>query len=83
MDELSTLNGYEIVDKKARGDILELQNGGGGGGSIDTSSLLPFPLDSEGNIDYGQPGQMLISNADGTTSWVDATSGIGKFAYGR
>lgn len=34
---------------------------------------LAAPLDGSGNVDEGTDGQILQTNGDGTTSWVDAS----------
>ena len=39
------------------------------------SEKISLPKDNEGNVVYGNDGQILKSNGDGTTEWIDDTGG--------
>lgn len=68
MAEMSTLNGYELVDTVLRNNI---ENFVYPEGKDPFSQYIPFPVNADGSIDHGTDGQILVTNADGTTVWID------------
>ena len=72
MSEMKTLKfpGYsepmEIVDAKAREDISKL-----------SEEKVNLPKDDTGAVKNGTNGQILQTNGDGTTQWVDKPEGGG------
>ena len=78
MDNLimQTLNRYEIVDKVARAKIAELE--ANGVPTVEAEGKIPFPVDSEGNLDYGTAGYAIVSNGDGTVRYEASVGGGGE-----
>lgn len=48
-----------------------------GNGNV-LSKKVNLPVDTEGNAVYGTSGQVLKTNGDGSTEWVDQSSGSGE-----
>lgn len=70
---MQTLNRYEIVDKVARKMIAELE--ANGIPTVEAEGKIPFPVDSEGNLDYGTAGYAIISNGDGSVRYEESVVG--------
>lgn len=54
MKPMKTLNGYEIVDAKAREDIEQLKQGGGGSGADLTNYYTKTEIDNKGYLTQHQ-----------------------------
>lgn len=69
---MKTLNGYEVVDEKARQLIAEIQASGGGGG---TGGSCNIPLISDSTVDIStvSPGIYAINSAKYTLSCVQCS----------
>ena len=61
-----------VADAKAAGDaIARLEEAMENIAAETSGDKLNAPVDSKGNLDTGKDGQVLESNGDGSTSWVD------------
>ena len=75
MAEIFTLNGYELMDKKAREQLKKIEDEL----ETDDSGDMSLPTNDDGSVNHGAAGQFLISNGDGSVSWasLDVAEGGG------
>jgi len=79
VDYIRNMNGYisgVTSDSLIAGDILRSEY-------IDSVGTIGFPTDENGTANHGVAGQFLVSNGDGTVSFVDGVTNTSTFTDGE